>query len=1028
MPGFRALILSLAIFSWIPAASTLAAEDEDVLGGDPATADLTPKWRPISYWFGNLDSKKHAYATREPGSFGAAFSSPNAVHESSVHFMVRDEIDDRFGLRRTVVQSFTWKASVSDLYYVNKDKSHVSAGDGGSGHADYDESDLAGPPPRPRPDLLKDLQKRVKTAQDRYRRAREDSDKVDKRVQALGDVSDVVNDPAVKDVMTAMAAATTATTRPGASRAKRLQASEQLRIADGKRYEAEQTKVKTLNETYISKINAAEKVRKAPDSTPEQKARALDDVIKLSQQLTAEMKPLMRRSEVMHALTSQQAARERVAEARESLASAWRFLAETNLTQNSGLDAETPPDVDEGAGADEGAAAKPADKSGKSAGGFSMKLKNKKLATYEVQILPLKLEGFKTKVDQPKTLKVEVPGAEIDSRLSAKTTREDDHVTVSFSGKGGGGEEGLIGGGTWETSGKATRYDVRQVIFVKGQVLHRLRVPKDRNELNVIMPDEPAANPPDPSESLRYAIPVAGEVNVEAWLIDPKAAATAPAGSPVVCTHTKDAGKFELVLPRTKGQTLRLEFTYANKEAQLREVQRIEVSTDAILTANAAVTGGVGAATVEGMTRRRTVYLRDHGEEKEFALGSDRRQANVKHEGDRSILLFEKFNSVFLNTFILRVPYLNQSPQGFTVKDVAVPQRRLLAARPDFIAEKTVRDNMVVGDDPVPQEGKTTVKVRGSVVCFPTCTTMILGGLGLEKIGTGKEDQIRVFCQGIYDFHAGETQGKTPPQPPWVFPFPDDPRPANREREELLQQAFPAIYGTAGSFNAFSTTARNLANLSDVYAAYRQWPFDDAADDLPKQWLISENDPKWDMFDTTTGDEVIRRDHAALRPWQNPSIVKRYVEHTFAGKVNVTVYDKTNVFTGGFGKALNELGRGALSTVSINHKDSTGKQGGHLLVLLGAVIDDGGTPVRLIFHDPYGDQTQHPDVEGYYGSAPDKDGDGEKGKYAPYHSGINSWDGSMQSKYMVAFERADEKLNPDAVHSRLLPSEVQNSK
>src|SRR6476646_9406895 len=81
MPGFRALLLSLAIFSWIPAVSSLAAEQDDALGGDPATADLSPKWRPISYWFGNLDSKKHAYATREPGSFGAAFSSPNAVHE-----------------------------------------------------------------------------------------------------------------------------------------------------------------------------------------------------------------------------------------------------------------------------------------------------------------------------------------------------------------------------------------------------------------------------------------------------------------------------------------------------------------------------------------------------------------------------------------------------------------------------------------------------------------------------------------------------------------------------------------------------------------------------------------------------------------------------------------------------------------------------------------------------------------------------------------------------------------------------------
>jgi hypothetical protein len=106
--------------------------------------------------------------------------------------------------------------------------------------------------------------------------------------------------------------------------------------------------------------------------------------------------------------------------------------------------------------------------------------------------------------------------------------------------------------------------------------------------------------------------------------------------------------------------------------------------------------------------------------------------------------------------------------------------------------------------------------------------------------------------------------------------------------------------------------------------------------------------------------------------------------------------------------------------------------------LIGAVIDDEGRIKRWIFHDPYGDQTQHPSVEGYYdGKSPpsnkdlyDKDSTEHKGAYAPYGPGINSYSNpvnfrKLESNYVVWW------LNPtpatvENIRSRLLPSEPPN--
>jgi hypothetical protein len=125
------------------------------------------------------------------------------------------------------------------------------------------------------------------------------------------------------------------------------------------------------------------------------------------------------------------------------------------------------------------------------------------------------------------------------------------------------------------------------------------------------------------------------------------------------------------------------------------------------------------------------------------------------------------------------------------------------------------------------------------------------------------------------------------------------------------------------------------------------------------------------------------------------------------------------------------LGEGSGSVTSIRHPS-----GGHLIALVGAVVDSSGEIVRLIFHDPYGDQTRNPSVAGYY--SPDKDYtkyDQDPpamagapnacrtwGRYAPYGTEINSADGQMTGKWWLIFKPA-EPMTAETMKKRMLPSE-----
>lgn len=180
-------------------------------------------------------------------------------------------------------------------------------------------------------------------------------------------------------------------------------------------------------------------------------------------------------------------------------------------------------------------------------------------------------------------------------------------------------------------------------------------------------------------------------------------------------------------------------------------------------------------------------------------------------------------------------------------------------------------------------------------------------------------------------------------------------------------------------------------------------------------------------YETSTGAEFPEIEQFSFRPWQFPEIVKDYLQAKKG--VRSRVLDKSDPF-GEAQKVTNLLGRGGTAVVSTDHRDSQNQKGGHIVVLVGAIIDNLGDIVRLIVHDPYGDQTRNPGVEGYYNPANmndkskyDKDSKETWGAYAPYAPEINSFGGRLYGKYWLTFE---EPTVPDVpkLRDRLVPSEL----
>jgi hypothetical protein len=191
------------------------------------------------------------------------------------------------------------------------------------------------------------------------------------------------------------------------------------------------------------------------------------------------------------------------------------------------------------------------------------------------------------------------------------------------------------------------------------------------------------------------------------------------------------------------------------------------------------------------------------------------------------------------------------------------------------------------------------------------------------------------------------------------------------------------------------------------------WPFSDP----PAKLDDKNNNKKW----------LVTCAEGEYRPWQVASpaepYLAGYVKSAPAFQINTQYRDSFNVFAAAQDReVLQQLARG-----------NPPEGGGHGICLLGVVVDVEGKIKRWIFHDPYGDQTQHPTVEGYYGGDnADVDREGTKGAYAPYGPEINSLKdpdtgiGNLMSTYALWF------LNPQAptvanIRPRLLASEPPNA-
>lgn len=524
----------------------------------------------------------------------------------------------------------------------------------------------------------------------------------------------------------------------------------------------------------------------------------------------------------------------------------------------------------------------------------------------------------------------------------------------------------------------------RKALAVRGRVLHRIYVPKGNDKGNFI-----DINSTDWAKIGPRVVPPMGKVKVEAFLIEP--GQKEETGDPVNTTDTDDHGCFQLLVPTVSGKTLRLRTTYANNEAILKEQCRIDFSMDQIMDRMERMVGASASEEVKGTERQTEVWVRWKGDLKKIDLGKEPRTVVLrKYFGEPFALEFNALNSILVNTFILKAPYASQNRNDVNLTGVHVPARRLWELLPEKTTEKermAFRQRLGLGEkDEIPEHTTTTATIVGPEVCFPSSTSMAMGCLGkLTDAAIGIQD----IGQGCYDyFYTVKTKAK-----PNVYPY-----------------------------------------AAAQYSASR-WPYID----MPTPVTYSNNPKKWLPSCVYGGD--------TWRPWQIVGDAEPYLRGFVKNEYGVDsqYQPNTNVFASSHdGTVLHKLGAGSPALVSIKHRDTGGGEGGHGICLLGVVVDSRGNIKRWIFHDPYGDQTQNPEVEGYYGQQlKDKKGKpmgrdpktsdvdlasakghraGVKGRYAPYSGDINSYDGSIVSKYIVWWLNP-ETATPEKIRPRLLPSE-----
>lgn len=985
-----------------------------------------PQYRTIARWYGQMSGQARSYARREPGGFGLALSSPNSVQKTRARVVLREEVDDITGWQHTIVESFSWASSISDLYYENKDGSRAGAGNGGSGFASYSEEQLFGDRVPPSPQQVQDLQRQAQEA----RASIEDAER--EKAEAEADLRQTLTAPLSNELSQPMHQLQQArsqyealTRNPSVAPRQIDEASVRLEKARVTFDAALKKHSEQVQELYSGRIQRLAKVLQDPKASETEKAKAAKEMQEVSERMGEEMNSLS-------LVTERLAALERVRSAQTQLEDAQRALSIQKRRWNEAHTQRTPK-----ASADVSIDKNP--KSGNQMVSIQFHVDDKKLLEFPIDMIPLKLVGFETQLDRLERTSIVKASMPRTSGISfsgrADMNNPDDPVTIRVSEQDQGGAQGLVGGGEWNTSSTFTRVPVKEQLLVRGQVIHRIRIPKNPDDLNFFWTKTrglaPAGNG-DPHQPVlpEGAIPVAGQVRIEAWLTD-ETAAIAPTQPPDLVSSTRLDGSFELGVPVVKDKLLRLRFVYHNAEAQLTEYNTVEVSIGDIFSS------GTHARPIVQTT---ICFFRFGKAPKEYLVDSQTSGATVRREGAQTVLEFAGLNSILINSFILKTPYLNQNLQGFSIGKVKVPAARLLAARPGFVSEAKVRSRLGLppSGEP-PEESETEIKIRGTVVCFPTAVTMALAGLRMMDVQPKAvpAEQVRELAQGIYDFHADRSHARTQPprypEPPWVFPFPNDPSQINSTIDDAFRGILNRINGSGFDTIDF---IRDWYNLSTTKKVYLNWPFVDADNkDLTKQWLISLEEGSYPLVIVTSTGALYDAwiDQFVFRPWQAAEIVKDFLhrDKKYAGKIKVSILDKSDPFQQAQ-KVLNLLGRGGTAVISIDHLDSERRKGGHIIVLVGVITNQSGSIVRLIVHDPYGDQTRNPGVEGYYNatnsddtSKYDKDQKESWGAYAPYAPEINSFGGRLYGKYWLTFE-SPTTLDVQKLRDRLVSSQLSS--
>jgi hypothetical protein len=186
------------------------------------------------------------------------------------------------------------------------------------------------------------------------------------------------------------------------------------------------------------------------------------------------------------------------------------------------------------------------------------------------------------------------------------------------------------------------------------------------------------------------------------------------------------------------------------------------------------------------------------------------------------------------------------------------------------------------------------------------------------------------------------------------------------------------------------------------------------------------NDWPFVNYDTTTDNMDWLLSIGTWRPWQLTAHVEASLEAIHDGvEVTQVTAGNVNVFVEAAWPALyRHLGAGGIPVISISH----GTSGGHLLALLGVIINTQGKVVRWIVNDPYGDLSWHPDQNGYYGTRRNIDLEGHRGAYAPYGNGpynTQAKGGVIASKYYIVIRKEGANPTPAELRGKLLPGRAR---